>query len=886
MSQSPEFPSTRPGAGRDPNRRAVSILVWLRRGAPPLLAAATVLIAWIELDGFDFRTLHETVRRIPLAMLFALQLMALLAVLEMTFYDWWLARRLKLDLPARRLARYSWVANSMNNLVGLSGLAGSGIRLLLLARDGVPTRTATLYSGVIMLSVPVGLAALVPLALALGQASLAPGMLPSWTVRAVLIGYAAYLPVFLILATSRRVLHRVLSGDVRLGLDGGLILVGISVLDWLLAVAVAWGCLVAAGAQIAPLTFLAAFVFAATLGVLSLIPGGIGVFDASLLVLLTRAGVPAETAAAGLLIFRFVYYLVPWLIGLYLGSGLVSRAAPPFLTRVARHWQDHPLLGLLRLPLQLLASLGVRLLGVLTFSTGLLLLASAALPVLEERLERLLLVLPLPAVELSHLLSVGVGVLLIALSRGIGLQVRSAYRVAMPLLLAGALLMLLKGAAPGESLFALAVAGLLRLRRDDFYRLSYPLGGRRSLLWLSALLGSVAAYFLLGAWLHAEELRDSGLWLQSAPDLHGARYLRSLPLALLALAGWLAWGMFRMPRPRLPPTDSAALTRARDWLETHGGGTFAHLLFLGDKHLLYAAEGRCLIQYKPIRGRLVALGDPLGDEQALGRALLEFRELADRHSLDPVFYEVAHERLHLYHDAGFALFKAGEMALVPLADFTLSGRRNQTLRTGVNRALREGLVAQRLEPPLDEATWAELKAVSDAWLRERGGGEKGFSLGIFDRAYLSCAPLFAARQGGRIVAFASLTPSYRGCQELGVDLMRQLPDAPTGTMDFLFARMMEGAREEGYAWFNLGMAPLSGVGNTRYARPDERLARLAYDYGSRLYNYKGVRSFKEKFHPQWQSRYIAYPLYRPLPTLLIDIAALIAGGYGRILTKP
>jgi phosphatidylglycerol lysyltransferase len=82
------------------------------------------------------------------------------------------------------------------------------------------------------------------------------------------------------------------------------------------------------------------------------------------------------------------------------------------------------------------------------------------------------------------------------------------------------------------------------------------------------------------------------------------------------------------------------------------------------------------------------------------------------------------------------------------------------------------------------------------------------------------------------------------------------------------------------------MAPLSGVGNVRYARPDERLAGLAYDYGSRLYNYKGLRGFKEKFYPVWQSRYIAYPLYRPLPTLLVDLAALVAGGYRRILTKP
>ncbi len=851
-----------------------------------MLAIMALLAVWFELQGFDVHALLESVRRLPLLTLLGLQMLALTAVLSMVLYDWWCSRWLSLHLPLARLIRYSWVANTMNNLIGLSGLAGAGIRILLLARDGVTTRTASLYSGVIMLSVPVGLSVLVICALAQGHASLVPAAIPRWIVRTVLIAYAAYLPVFLALSSSRAILHRVLSGETRIGWIGGLTLVGISVLDWLFAVAVAWCCLAASGAWVAPGIFLSAFTLAATLGILSLIPGGIGVFDAALLVMLTRAGATAETVVAGLLIFRLVYYLVPWLIGISLGSELLTRTASPIHTRLVRQWQDHPLLGLLRLPLHFLATLGVRLLGLLTFTTGLVLLVSAAIPALEERIERLLLVLPLGAIELSHFLSVGVGVLLLALSRGIGLQIRGAYQVAMPLLLAGALLSLLKGAAASQVLFLLTVAGLLWLRRDAFYRISYPLFGQRGLLWLLALVSSVAAYILLGSWLHTDELAQGGLWLQSEPTLHAARFLRSLPLVLLALAGWLAWGLFRMPRPSFPETDAAAVIQARDWLETHGGGTFAHLLFMRDKHLLYAAEGRCLIQYKRIRSRLVALGDPLGAEKDYGRALLEFRDLADRHDLDPVCYEVAHAHLHLYHDCGFALFKAGEMAQVPVRDFTLSGQRNQSLRGAVNRAIREGLTLELLQPPFDEAIWTSLKAVSDAWLHQRSASEKSFSLGAFDRDYLSWSPLFLVRREQQIIAFANLMPSYQNRHELSVDLMRQLPNAPYGTMDFLFTRIIEWARDQGYTWFNLGMAPLSGVGNIRYARPDERLARLAYDYGNHLYNYKGLRSFKEKFHPVWESRYIAYPLSRPLPMLLVDLAALVAGGYRQILMKP
>jgi phosphatidylglycerol lysyltransferase len=186
----------------DPNRRAISLLGWLRRAAPPLLVVFALLAAWFDLQGFDVHALHESVRLLPLGTLLGLQ--ALVAVFAMVLYDWWVSRWLKIRLPPARLIRYSWVANTMNNLIGLSGLAGSGIRILLLARDGVATRVASLYSGVIMLSVPVGLSVLAPVALAQGHADLLPAAIPQWAVHAVLIAYAAYLPIFLALASAGR----------------------------------------------------------------------------------------------------------------------------------------------------------------------------------------------------------------------------------------------------------------------------------------------------------------------------------------------------------------------------------------------------------------------------------------------------------------------------------------------------------------------------------------------------------------------------------------------------------------------------------------------------------------------------------------------------------
>jgi len=178
---------------------------------------------------------------------------------------------------------------------------------------------------------------------------------------------------------------------------------------------------------------------------------------------------------------------------------------------------------------------------------------------------------------------------------------------------------------------------------------------------------------------------------------------------------------------------------------------------------------------------------------------------------------------------------------------------------------------------------SEVERVSDLWLADKRASEKGFSLGRFDPDYFAWSPLALIRRDGVIVAFANVLPPYGPHGTASVDLMRQTADAPRGTMDFLFAKVMQWAKERGYETFSLGMAPLSAVGDNPYARINERLAALAFQYGGRFYNYQGLRRYKEKFEPEWTGSYLAYPRGLWVPGLLIDIAALVAGGYRRFL---
>ena len=228
-------------------------------------------------------------------------------------------------------------------------------------------------------------------------------------------------------------------------------------------------------------------------------PGGFGVFDGLMLLALTHAGYDSAAILSGLFLFRIAYYLLPLLVGLYTGSGMLTERLPGF-ARAAAHLRAHPLFGVLGLPASLLAGFGIRVLAVLTFGAGLVLLASAAMPSVHEHIEVVRDYLPIAAVESSYWLSILTGVLLLGLGRGIDGRLRVAYRVAEPVLIIGALLAVTKGLHFGEALFLLAIALLLRTRKREFTHRAMSLTSLTTFGWLAGLFLVVCVFFAIGVW--------------------------------------------------------------------------------------------------------------------------------------------------------------------------------------------------------------------------------------------------------------------------------------------------------------------------------------------------------------------------------------------------
>src|SRR5262249_38168200 len=102
--------------------------------------------------------------------------------------------------------------------------------------------------------------------------------------------------------------------------------IGISMLDWLLAAAVLYALLPHDGLSFGHL--LGAYMLSTILGLISNVPGGLGVFDTAIVVLLRRY-LPPDAILGCVLAYRILYYLVPMGVALALFAGyeLLQRRA-------------------------------------------------------------------------------------------------------------------------------------------------------------------------------------------------------------------------------------------------------------------------------------------------------------------------------------------------------------------------------------------------------------------------------------------------------------------------------------------------------------------------------------------------------------------------------
>ncbi len=788
----------------------------------------------------------------------------------LTLYDWLALRGVGHPLPWKQVVPTSFIAFGIGHSVGFQTVSGGSIRYRDYTAAGVPGLKVA------------GVIALVSVAFALGVATLLGLSLLAASDSA---GHVLHLPLNEVHLLGGVLLAAVIAYAALNGLRRKPLvwrgrefsLPGLPLTLGQIAVASVDLCFAAATLYVLlPISvtldypgFAGVFVLAIYAGTVSNVPGGLGVFETVLILLLP--GAPAEGVLGAVLMYRVIYYLLPFVVALALLGARTVLAQRSWLAKYGGRFQDA------------IERLAPPVLATTTFLAGTVLLLSGATPAIGSRLEWLAEILPLEVLEVSHLVGSAIGVGLLILARGLYQRLDGAWWLTLGLLAAGIVASLLKGLDYEEATLLSIIALMLIASRERFYRRASLLDVRDSRLWLFATLSVVAFAFWVSMLSYGDHSFSRELWWQYAFDDQASRLARAAFVSAMVLAGFMLWRLLSPVRPEPALPDAASLDRAAAIVAT-SGGTMANLALLGDKQLLFHPDGDAFIMYQRSGRSLVALGDPTGNPakfEALGWA---FRELADRSACWPVFYQVSSDQLPFYLDLGLSLAKLGEEARVRLATFSLEGSKRQSLRNEHRRPIREGASFVVLTPQEVEGRLDELRTISDDWLLGKSAAEKGFSVGRFDLDYLRRFHCACVLREGRIVAFANLWLG-NGREELSIDLMRHASDAPRGVMDYLFIELMLWGKAQGYQWFNLGMAPLAGLENHPLAPFWHKLGRIVHRYGEPFYNFNGLRRYKDKFQPEWRPRYLASPGGLVLPRILLDTAALIAGGVKEVIWK-
>ncbi len=826
-----------------------------------------------ELSNLNLAASLSLLRSFRSIKLFCFFITGAAAVSCMTLYDYFIIKNLKYKISFLKTFKIAWISNTFSNFLGFGGITGAVIRTMLYKEENVSNKDCLFINALLVPAMTTGLSLLS----LLGLFNILP-MKPileehKWFLVAVIF-FVIYLLVYLVLFNIKWVRKKLLPEGVSITASASLRikLIFASFIEWcgvsLFFWYVSWSFI----NTITPLQAFSILAVAASVGILSMIPGGLGSFDLVSIIGLKIIGATSTQALAILVIYRTFYYIVPWILG----------AIMAIINMIAKKQQDRRV----RLPLinkffanskknVFFSDLGVWALSLMTFVCGIILLISAATPSLADRIKLLSQITSLPVMHISYRISIVIGLMLLVLSWKIKERIKRAFNWTLVLLILGALTTFMKGLDFEEAIFLLIIALLLWLSKSSYYRESEPIKKRTVILYFLITFTSIFLYVLLGTSIQANFLKSDKVFY--ILTVHPRAFIRSAIFGFTVC--WIFLFLFFSTSSNTKfanRTKEQDIEKLKHFLEKYEGNFLTHLIFLKNKNLYWAQNDQVLLAYEHTGNKLVVLGEPIGETSLFKNAIEDFQIFADKLGHTPVFYQVSEKYFPDFHENGYYFFKLGEEAVINLDEFSLAGGgHNKSLRSAKSRLEKDNFKFEILEPPFSKDVISEIKLVSDIWLGKRK--EKGFSLGYFNEEYIQSAPVAVFKnQDDKIVAFATIMPVYDE-MSISVDLMRfDYNSCPNGTMDVIFVNLILWAKEHNYKYFNLGMSPLSNVGLAPFAHKKEKIGKLVFKFGNHWYKFSGLRNYKEKFHPDWEPRYLAYPKVISLPTLLLELAMLIS----------
>ncbi len=831
-------------------------------------AALWVLRREVRASHYD--DVLRYLKQIPIRYFFMAFLMSMGSYIALTFYDVLGIRHVQKKLSYARTALTSFIAYSFSHNIGMAAITGGGIRYRLYSAWGLTAGETANVLVICGMTFWVGFLTMGAVFFFLQPPELPPSIhIPFNSVFSAGVFCLIVITLYLLSSVFFKKTFRISRWSFPTpSVATALSQMGVGSLDWICS-GTALYLLLPPNSLSFP-SFMAIYLLAQITGFASQVPGGLGILE-TVVVLLLSPILPASDVLGALLAFRLVYYLVPFVLGLIAFSiyEIIRnkegfKRALQILNRWAPDFAPH-------------------VFSVLLFLCGAILLYSNASPESTRRMTWLNEFVSLPFLEASHFTVGLVGAALLVLARGLQQRLEAAYMLSLILLGVGVLTCLFKGFDYQDGLALLILFSALLPCKTYFPRKSSIFQQKYPPLWVTAVLFVWLGSIWVGVFNYRYEDYSNDLWTTFDLTEDAARFLRSTFGATLTLFLFSIISLFSPTQPETEFPDEKELTKALEPMK-NSRRTYPFLALQGDKALLFNKKEDAFLMYA-LEGKCwIALGDPVGPQKERENLALKFKDLCRKKKAWTLFYLVDQEHFQFYLDMGLTVLKIGEEARVALKNFGTDALPSADLKNTYHRFKdNQDYVFEVLEPGQAADRMEELKKVSEDWLSKNKTREKGFSVGFFKPEYLNRFHLAVVRQEGKIIAFANLLLG-NAKEEMAVDLLRSSAGELTYIEDYLLLECMRWGKEKGYKHFNLGTASILDVEESPLAPLKSKVAEVLSPYSGaqKLYD---ARKDKDRFNPEWEPKYLAASANLPLPVAFSNIQSLIARGNRAHLKK-
>lgn len=443
-------------------------------------------------------------------------------------------------LRFRRIAITSFIAYAFGHNLGLAAFTAAAVRYRMYSVQGLGALEVTGVATFCTLTTALGLGLVIAFALLLGAPGATGLQLGHTWAQLLACALLLVLGTYVVWAAFGRGLLRIRTFE--LAPPGFAIAIPqfvVAVVETVVAAAVVRSLLPDAAPDL--VTFTGVYAIAILTGLISQVPGGLGVFEAMLMYALPQIPVPQLLGA--LLAYRAIYFLGPLLL-----AAVAMVLHELYLHRAKFRLAES---GPARWITPVLQPIAAQIIAIFVFVVGAMLLVSGASLRIDTELPIVQASISLPVLEAAHLLATVVGVGLLLVARGLFARSEAAFLHARALLAAAVVLTLAKGFAIAESALLAVVLVTLALSRPAFTQPGSALPRPLPPAWIASVAIVVAFTVWIGLFAHRYAHYTHALWLHFSPDGHAARMLRASAAAVITSGVVLV--LHLLPRRRGTP---------------------------------------------------------------------------------------------------------------------------------------------------------------------------------------------------------------------------------------------------------------------------------------------------------------------------------------------